>query len=101
MKRYLTTEEFIQRAKIIHGELYDYSKVDYINYTTKINIICSLHGNFYKTPSSHICLKQGCPKCVDKTLCGLKKLTTEEFIKKAKEIHGNKYNYSKVNYINA
>ena len=92
--RKTTTEEFIKRAKEIHGDKYDYSKVEYKNPTTKVCIICPEHGEFWQTPNAHL-NKQGCPKCGKKL-----KLTTEEFIKKAREIHGNKYDYSKINYIN-
>ena len=42
----LTTEEFIQKARLVHGDLYDYSKVEYINSKTKVNLICNEHGNF-------------------------------------------------------
>jgi very-short-patch-repair endonuclease len=88
----LTTEQFIKNAREIHGDIYDYSKSVYINSTTPVKIICPEHGVFEKKPNKHISSKQGCPKCSDK------KLTTEIFIKNAKEIHGNKYDYSKVIY---
>lgn len=93
--RKLTQEEFIERAKQKHGEIYDYSKVIYKNRRTKISIICPKHGVFLQTPGDHL-TGYGCPICG-----GTKKLTTEEFIKKAKEIHGVKYDYSKVEYKNA
>ena len=86
----LTTEEFIKRAREIHGDKYDYSKVEYINTETKVCIICPEHGEFWQRPYHHISRKQGCPKCVGRNL------TTEEFIKRAREIHGNKYDYSKI-----
>lgn len=58
----LSTEEFIEKAKLIHGDKYDYSKIEYKNYETKICIICPIHGEFYQTPNKHLngC---GCPKC--------------------------------------
>ena len=87
----LTTEEFIKRAKEIHGDKYDYSLVDYKNMTTKIKIICPIHGVFEQRPSDH--LRGDCFFCAGKN-----KLTTEEFIKRAKEIHGDKYDYSLVEY---
>ena len=90
----LTTEEFIEKAKLVHGDKYDYSKVEYINTDTKVRIICIEHGEFYQTPHAHI-NGQGCPTCV-----GTKKLTTEEFIEKAKLVHGDRYDYSKVEYVN-
>jgi hypothetical protein len=57
-----TTEEFITRAKQIHGEKYNYSKVNYKNIVTPIIIICNKHGEFIQRPDNHLdgC---GCPKC--------------------------------------
>ena len=64
MKR-LTTEEFIQKAKEIHGNKYDYSKVKYVNNKTKVCIVCSEHGEFWQRPDSHLYMKTGCPKCTE------------------------------------
>ena len=94
MGKYLTKEEFIERAKKIHGDKYNYFKTEYINYNTKICIICSEHGEFWQTPKAHL-RGQGCPKCY-----GNYKLTYDEFLKRAKKIHGNKYDYSKVSFKN-
>lgn len=161
----LTTASYIEKAKAINGDKYEYSKVKYINATTKICIICPEHGKFLQLPYNHLkgC---GCPKCggnfsyttnkyiellkekypnspysFDKVtytnnytpilleckehgvfstlpsslnkcltecpICQKKRIseqmtsTTEEFIKKATEVHGDKYDYPKVNYINA
>ena len=91
----ITTEQFIKKAREIHGDKYDYSKVEYKTARDKICIICPEHGEFWQTPNSHL-NKNGCPVCANNTL-----FTTEQFIKKAREIHGNKYDYSKTNYINA
>ena len=88
----LTT--FISKAKQIHGDKYDYSKVKYINSRTEICIICPEHGEFWQTPNSHL-NGNGCSSCK-----GLKKLTTKEFIERAKQVHGNKYDYSKTIYVN-
>jgi len=86
-------KEFIKRCNKIHGDKYDYSKVDYKNANTKIIIICKEHGEFYKTPSKHTNSKQGCAKC-----SGYYIPTTDEFIEKARLVHGDKYDYSKVDY---
>lgn len=91
----LTTEEFINKAKKIHGEKYDYSKVEYVNAHTKIIIICKLHGEFLQTPNSHLS-GSGCPDCCEHN----HKYTKEEFIEKSIKKHGEKYDYSKVDYIN-
>lgn len=92
-----TTEEFIEKAKEIHGDYYDYSKVKYINLTSPVHIKCPIHGIFSQAPRDHLqgC---GCKKC---SLIKLGKVVdTESFIKKATKIHGNLYDYSKVEYIN-
>ena len=93
--RRLTLFQFIEKAKQIHGDKYDYSKVEYVNNSTKVCIICTEHGEFWQTPGNHLhgC---GCPKC-----SSLPKKNTNDFIKEAKLIHQNKYNYSKVEYVNA
>jgi len=95
MSKKITTEEFIKKAKSVHGDKYDYSKVDYVNNSTKISINCPIHGEFEQRPNDHLSGK-GCSKC-----SGVCKSTTEEFILKVKAIHGNKYDYSKVDYANA
>lgn len=94
------TEEFIRRAKEIHGDKYDYSKVKYVDANTKICIVChkigpygNEHGEFWQLPSHHL-YGYGCDKCAKDNL----RSTTEDFIKKAQAIHGNKYDYSKVTY---
>lgn len=101
MAKKLTQEEFIERAKKKHGDKYDYSKVNYINSQTEVCLIChekdefgEEHGEFYLKPNTHL-NGTGCSKC-----SGLKKWNTEYFIKKAKKEHGDKYDYSKTNYIN-
>ena len=94
-KQTSSTEEFIQKAHKVHGDKYDYSKVEYVGALTKVCIICPEHGEFWQIPSAHL-RGQGCPKCkAKKQTC-----TTDEFIAKAKKIHGDKYDYSKVNYVN-
>ena len=93
--RKLTTEEFIERARRVHGDKYDYSEVEYVNNHTKVKIICPKHGIFEQVPSSHLSEK-GCQICA-----GNIRLTTEGFVAKAKQVHGDKYDYSKVDYVNA
>ncbi len=89
------TEYFINESNKIHNNFYDYSLVDYKNNRTKVKIICPIHDIFEQRPLSHINNKQGCPSCKGKI-----KLTFNSFIKKSKEVHGNKYNYSLVEYKN-
>ena len=97
----LTKTEFIEKAKKIHGDKYDYSKVDYKNNHTPVCIICPKHGEFWQKPMVHLREKGGeCLKCSYETRNSYKKLDTKEFIKKAREVHGDKYDYSKAEYIN-
>lgn len=97
MGKKLTTEEFIARAKDVHGDRYDYSKVVYVDYSTKVEIICKEHGSFWQTPSSHL-NKKGCPGCGLKARAKKRKKDIDWFIEKAKEVHGDKYDYSKSVY---
>ena len=97
--RGLNTEELIERFRSVHGDKYDYSKVIFTKMHEPVTIICPEHGEFLQTPSKHYSKKQGCPKCAEeKKKKGFNKLTTEEFIEKAKQIHGDKYDYSKTKY---
>lgn len=100
MAKRLTCEEFIIKAKQIHGDKYDYSKAEYINSQTKVCIICPKHGEFLQTPNMHL-KGQGCPKCAKKSIGEKKKMSLDLFIEKSKQIHKDKYDYSKVNYVNA
>ena len=93
--RKYTLEDFLTESRKVHGDKYDYSKVVFVNKTTKVCIICPEHGEFWQTPTKHINGQQGCPKC---NYGGKSK--HEKFIEKAKMIHGDKYDYSKVKYIN-
>ena len=94
-----TIDEVINKAISIHGDRYDYSMIsEYKNDRTKYPIICNEHGVFYQTFNNHICFKQGCPICAKIKNIECRKYTTEEFITKAIEIHGDKYDYSKGEY---
>lgn len=95
MNQRKTTEQFIEEARKIHGIKYDYSKTIYINAYSELIVTCPIHGDFKTTPNRHINQHGGCPKCN-----GGVRYTTEDFIKKLKEIYGDKYDYSKVEYIN-
>ena len=85
-------DDFILKAREIHGDKYDYSLVEYKNNKTKVCIICPVHGEFWQKPNNHL-IGQGCPYCG-----GTHKYTTNEFITKAREVHGDKYDYSRVIY---
>ena len=87
----LTQDEFIEKARKVHGDKYDYSKVEYINNKTKVCIICLEHGEFFIKPND-LLQCHGCPKCIGRNR------TTEEFIDMANKKHDGKYKYNKTNY---
>jgi hypothetical protein len=100
MSRRKTTSEFIRDAIIIHGDKYDYSKVDYINYCTNVEIICKVegHSSFFQIPGNHVSGKSGCPKCAIHRRVNVLRRGERAFIRNAKVIHGDKYDYSRVIY---
>ena len=95
MGRY-TVLNFIEKARKIHGDKYDYSKVEYIDHYTKVCVICPIHGEFYISPKDHL-TKRGCRKCFYERI----RYTKEKFIEESYKVHGDKYDYSKVEYINS
>lgn len=92
MSRKITTEEFIERAKKVHGDRYDYSLVEYKGRDEYVKIICPIHGVFEQTPHNHLSGYK-CNKCF-----GTLNRTTDDFIRQAKKVHGDKYDYSLVEY---
>lgn len=92
MGRRSTTSEFIDKARKVHGDKYDYSKVDYENNRTPVQIICSNHGVFLQSPDNHLS-GRGCKFCG-----GTQKSNTNDFVEKARKVHGDKYDYSNVDY---
>lgn len=100
MKLFLTTEQFIKKAITIHGDRFNYSKVIYSGRKNKVCIICPVHGEFWQRPDHHLG-GHSCAKCRSDKITILRRLSTEEFIKRAIEIHGYFYDYSKVNYNSA
>ena len=85
---------FIEQARAVHGDKYDYSLVDYISSNIPVNIVCKIHGSFMQRPNTHINRKQGCRIC-----SGYAKDTEKSFIEKARKIHSEKYDYSLVEYV--
>ena len=93
-------DRFIEKAKLIHGNKYDYSNSVYTRSTDKVEIICLIHGSFWQTPHKHTqgC---GCQKCGLETIKKKSTGSIEAFLKKSKDVHGTKYGYDKVVYISA
>lgn len=103
-------EKFINKSIIKFGNKYDYSKINYVNSLTKVEIKCNLHNTFFfQVPSEHLRGKNGCPLCQKKKKVIVVKypknlnklLSNDEFIKRSIKYHGNKFDYSLSNYINS
>jgi very-short-patch-repair endonuclease len=92
----INQQDFVRRAKEIHGDKYNYSKVEYNTADNYVIIICPIHGEFKQKATNHIHLKLGCNKC--RKIESRKSL--DKFIEDARKSHGDKYDYSKVKYIN-
>ena len=94
-----TTESWIAKANEVHGGFYDYSKVEYGKSSEKLTIICPEHGEFRQIATNHV-NGVGCWKCYKAKASGLQRMSKEEMIQKCKTIHGDYYDYSRVEYIN-
>lgn len=93
--RRLTQEQFLERVRSVHGDRYDYSETVFLSVKTKVKIRCRIHGEFTQKPSAHF-LGHGCAKCDPTASKG-----REHFVTRAKEVHNDTYDYSKVNYVNS
>jgi hypothetical protein len=93
LSKKVTTADFIRRGREVHGDKYDYSKAVYESATSNITIICPTHGEFQQRPANHY-IGRGCRECG-----GNKPLTVERFIERAIKKHGDRYDYSKVEFV--
>ena len=98
----MTQEEFLTKANAVHGNFYDYSLVSLTKgFYERVEIICPVHGSFKQKAGDHSS-GRGCKKCgVQRGLeSRYSDFTTEKFIERAKEMHGDRYNYSLSKYVN-
>lgn len=95
--RKLTTEEFIIKAKAVHGDRYDYGKSVYVGRKKKITITCNLHGDFLQTPNNHL-YGYNCIMCGDESKSVNGRIKHDDFISRSILAHGNIYDYSKAKY---
>lgn len=99
MSKKVTTDSFIKEAKILHGNKYDYSLVNYVSAREPVIIICPIHGEFLQSQNVHL-RPSGCRKCGNIDTGKNLKYTIEEVISKANVVHNNKYNYDNISYVN-
>lgn len=88
-------EQYVERAKSVHGNKYDYSRISYKNVTSKVEILCPDHGSFFQSLYHHVVKSTKCPSCARFN----DKLSLTDFIHKSRNVHGDKYDYSKVVYV--
>jgi hypothetical protein len=93
-----STESFIEKARAVHGDRYDYSQANYDGAHAPVTITCPDHGPFRQSPTSHF-MGKGCPRCGRLAAGDARRRTTEHFIAKARAIHGGRYDYSLVEYV--
>lgn len=106
-KKKHTKEELIELFNKVHSNKYNYGDFEYKNAKEKnIPVYCSVkdsngveHGVWYTNASNHLA-GYGCPKCKSEKLSSTFSSNKDEFISKSKIIHGDKYDYSKVIYLN-
>lgn len=87
-----TTSQFIAEAQVVHGAYYKYYNTMYKNAATKITITCPKHGDFDQNPGNHL-RGSGCSKCGKKKMAARQRDSMESFIEKAREVHGERYQY--------
>lgn len=93
-----TQEQFLKEAYALHGDHYDFSKAVYTHSKNDISVYCNVHHKFFTTTPNRILKGSGCPDCGRESTIAKKTDTKESFIEKARKIHGDKYDYSKVVY---
>lgn len=95
--RRLTTEEFVNKCRLVHGNKFDYSSVQYKNTRTDILVVCKKHGEFKIQASNHLHSKQGCWNC----FLDMHRLTklSEERLNNLKRTHNNKYTYLDISVV--
>jgi hypothetical protein len=100
--RRVTSDMFIEIAQNIHGDKYEYSDCGYLSMSDDVKIFCfACNEYFIQRASAHTSQKQGCMNCSIKIRGISLKYTRETFIEKAKEVHGLKYDYDSVEYVNS
>lgn len=100
IRKSLGTSGFIEKAQQIHGDKFDYSKVNYVNSRFRVSIICPSHGPFEQLPFIHFNSKYGCPRCGQESTGNQLRGDLETFIEKSNKIHLYKYDYKLAQFNN-
>ena len=92
----ITTEDYVERARKVHGDMYDYSKTVFVSWNTKVCIICPEHGEFLQSPDSHL-RDRGCPECGKKKRAESRRIWTKEKILKVAKKYKHSIDFKKAN----
>lgn len=95
------TDSFIEKSLWQHGYVYDYSLAEYTGSQGKVTIICREHGSYTQRAADHSNKAAGCPQCKNESTGNRCRVSRHAFIEFSKEIHGDFYDYSGVDYINS
>lgn len=97
-RRIIEQHKFISKSMFVHGGFFSYDKTEYVSSKKKVVVTCPIHGDFETIPANHV-NGGGCPQC-EREKNGIRcRLTKEEFVKRAKLVHGENYNYDKSEYL--
>jgi predicted nucleic-acid-binding Zn-ribbon protein len=100
-KNRISFEEFVKRARKIHGKKYLYIEASYTNLSSPVTIICPIHGEFCQNAEKHVIRGDACHQCGIESRKEKRRLSFAEFVKKAWKIHGTKYRYDEASYTDA
>lgn len=92
-----STDVFLEKAQHVHGLRYDYSKTIYTGSARPVTLVCKVHGDIEMLAGSHLA-GHGCQQCGYVAQAAKKLWTKEEFVHKARMVHGDKYDYEAANY---
>lgn len=93
----MTTEEWVTKARAVHGERYEYARTDYTGALNKVVVTCAEHGPFDQVANTHLRGK-GCPACARERNTSAATRPPHEWARRAKSVHGDKYDYTLVKY---
>ena len=94
-------DEFVERAREVHGDRFEYFEKEYVSFGEHTKIMCKKHSEvFHQNPHKHLFSQGGCPSCKLETIANHHKFSQEEFTGKATKVHGDKYDYHAVEYVN-
>lgn len=92
--------DWVARFVSVHGTTYDYSRVVFRGYKEPVEVICAEHGSFWQTPDNHYRGRQGCPACGRQRVRESKQLPVGEFIRRAREVYGDRFEYDEQQFDN-